>query len=160
MIILTTSNMEKINFIIREIQQADLQKGYFQTLSNLTTVGRISDNIDQAEKILQEIKSSPLYKIFVAVKNDDGEIIGSITLLIEQKFIHDGGRAGHIEDVVTRREYEGIGVGSALVGAALAFAKEKNCYKVVLECSEKNVPFYEKNGFRRNEISMRYDIIP
>jgi hypothetical protein len=67
--------MEKINFIIREIQQADLQKGFFQTLSNLTTVGRISDDIDQAEKILQEIKSSPLYKIFVAVKNDDGQII-------------------------------------------------------------------------------------
>ena len=120
--------MEKINFIIREIQQADLQKGFFQTLSNLTTLGRIGDDIDH--------------------------------ILIEQKFIHDGGRAGHIEDVVTRREYEGIGVGSALVSAALAFAKEKNCYKVVLECSEKNVPFYEKNGFRRNEISMRYDIIP
>jgi hypothetical protein len=44
--------MEKINFIIREIQQADLQKGFFQTLSNLTTVGRISDDIDQAEKLL------------------------------------------------------------------------------------------------------------
>ena len=72
--------MKKNNFIIREIQQADLQKGFFQTLSNLTTVGRISDDIDQAEKILQEIKSSPLYKIFVAVKNDDGQIIGSITL--------------------------------------------------------------------------------
>ena len=152
--------MEKINFIIREIQQADLQKGFFQTLSNLTTLGRIGDDIDQAKKILQEIKSYPFYKVFVAAKNDDGQIIGSITILIEQKFIHDGGRAGHIEDVGTSREYEGIGVRSDLVSAALAFAKEKICYKVVLECSEKNVPFYEKNGFRRNEISMRYDIKP
>jgi glucosamine-phosphate N-acetyltransferase len=152
--------MEKIKFIIREIQQADLQKGFFQTLSNLATLGRIRDDLEQAKKILQEIKSYPLYKIFVAVKNDDGEIVGSITLLIEQKFIHDGGKSGHIEDVVTRREYEGMGVGSALVSTALAFAKEKNCYKVILDCSEKNVPFYEKIGFRRNEISMRYDMMP
>jgi glucosamine-phosphate N-acetyltransferase len=152
--------MKSIDFIIREIQQADLEKGFFETLSNLSVLGRIRDDIEHAEKILQEIKSYPLYKIFVAVKNDDTEIIGSITLLIEQKFIHDGGKSGHIEDVVTRREYEGMGVGSALVSAALAFAKEKNCYKVILDCSEKNVPFYEKNGFRRNEISMRYDIVP
>jgi glucosamine-phosphate N-acetyltransferase len=152
--------MKSIDFIIREIQQADLEKGFFQTLSNLSVLGRIRDDLEHAKKILQEIKSYPLYKIFVAVKNDDTEIIGSITLLIEQKFIHDGGKSGHIEDVVTRREYEGMGVGSALVSAALAFAKEKNCYKVILDCSEKNVPFYEKNGFRRNEISMRYDIVP
>jgi glucosamine-phosphate N-acetyltransferase len=152
--------MKSINFIIREIEQADLEKGFFQTLSNLTILGRIRDNLEQAKKILQEIKSYPLYKIFVAVKNDNAEIIGSITLLIEQKFIHDGGKAGHIEDVVTRREYEGIGIGSALVSAALAFAREKNCYKVILNCSEKNVPFYQKIGFRRNEISMRYDIMP
>src|ERR687891_1503289 len=151
--------MESTNFIIREIEQADLEKGFFQTLSNLATLGRICNDLEQAKKILQEIKSYPLYKIFVAVKNDDGQIIGSITILIEQKFIHDGGRAGHIEDVVTRREYEGIGVGSALVSAALEFAREKNCYKVILDCSEKNVRFYEKIGFRRNEISMRYDLI-
>jgi glucosamine-phosphate N-acetyltransferase len=152
--------MESTNFIIREIEQADLEKGFFQTLSNLAMLGRIRDDLEQAKKILQEIKSYPLYKIFVAVKNDDAEIIGSITLLIEQKFIHDGGKSGHIEDVVTRKEYEGIGVGSALVSTALAFAREKNCYKVILDCSEKNVPFYEKIGFRRNEISMRYDLIP
>jgi glucosamine-phosphate N-acetyltransferase len=152
--------MKSVDFIIREIQQADLEKGFFQTLSNLSVLGRIRDDLEHAKKILQEIMSYPLYKIFVAVKNDDTEIIGSITLLIEQKFIHDGGKSGHIEDVVTRREYEGMGVGSALVSAALAFAKEKNCYKVILDCSEKNVPFYEKNGFRRNEISMRYDIVP
>lgn len=152
--------MESTNFIIREIEQADLEKGFFQTLSNLAMLGRIRDDLEQAKKILQEIKSYPLYKIFVAVKNDDAEIIGSITLLIEQKFIHDGGKSGHIEDVVTRKEYEGIGVGSALVSAALAFAREKNCYKVILNCSEKNAPFYEKIGFRRNEISMRYDLIP
>ncbi|KFM14170.1 hypothetical protein AAA799O18_00780 [Marine Group I thaumarchaeote SCGC AAA799-O18] len=33
-------------------------------------------------------------------------IIGSTTLFIEQKFIHDSGLVGHIEDVVVRKAYD------------------------------------------------------
>ena len=147
----------KINFIVREIEEYDLQKGFFQTLSNLTHIGKISNEPQRANKILQVIKTNPFHKIFVAV-NDDVDIIGLITLLIEQKFVHDGGKVGHIEDVVTRNGYEGIDVGSAFIQKSLRFAKEKNCYKVILDCSETNIPFYEKMGFRKHSIGMRYDI--
>jgi glucosamine-phosphate N-acetyltransferase len=146
----------KINFLIREIEIADLQKGFFQSLSNLTELGRIVEDNRRAEKILSEIKSCPFHRIFVAVK-DDGQIIGSTTLLIEQKFIHDGGKVGHIEDVTVNKNYEGKGVGSALVRKAIDFAKQNNCYKVILVCSEKNIQFYKVIGFKEHEISMRYD---
>src|SRR5918911_2763477 len=149
---------EKINFVVREIEEADLQKGFLEALYNLAEVGKINDENDRAEKILFDIKSSPFYKIFVAVK-DDGQIIGSTTLLLERKFIHDGGKVGHIEDVVTRKNYEGMGVGSALVHTALDFAKDSNCYKVILDCSRNNIRFYKNIGFKEHEISMRYDII-
>jgi glucosamine-phosphate N-acetyltransferase len=149
---------EKINFMVREIEEADLQKGFLEALSNLAEVGKISHDNDRAAKILFDIKSSPFYKIFVAVK-DDGQIIGSTTLLLERKFIHDGGKVGHIEDVVTRKNYEGMGVGSALVHTALDFAKDSNCYKVILDCSRNNIRFYKNIGFKEHEISMRYDII-
>jgi glucosamine-phosphate N-acetyltransferase len=148
----------KINFKIREIDQVDLQKGFFKTMSNLTEVGEIHRDVERAKNILGIIKSHPFHKIFVAVK-DDGEVIGSATLLIEQKFVHNGGKIGHIEDVATRKEYEGKGVGSALVRLSLKFAKEENCYKVILNCSKENIPFYKKLGFKEHEISMRYDII-
>ena len=147
---------EKTNFLIREIEIADLQKGFFQSLSNLTELGRIVEDNGRAEKILSEIKSCPFHRIFVAVK-DDGQIIGSTTLLIEQKFIHDGGKVGHIEDVTVNKNYEGKGVGSALVRKAIGFAKQNNCYKVILVCSEKNIQFYKVIGFKEHEISMRYD---
>ena len=147
---------EKINFIIREIELADLQKGFFQSLSNLAGLGRIIEDNTRAEKILSQIKSCPFHKIFVAVK-DDGQIIGSTTLLIEHKFIHDGGKVGHIEDVTVNKNYEGKGVGSTLVRKAMGFAKESNCYKVILVCSEKNIQFYKGIGFKEHEISMRYD---
>jgi glucosamine-phosphate N-acetyltransferase len=147
----------KLSFTIREIEESDLQRGFFQTLSNLTEIGHICNDFDRARSILSEIRTYPFYKIFVAV-NDVGDIIGSITLLIEQKFVHNGSKVGHIEDVVTRKEYEGKGVGSALVQRCIEFARAKKCYKVILNCSRTNIPFYQKVGFREYEISMRYDV--
>ena len=151
------SSKQKVNFFVREIQMSDLKRGFFDTLSNLAPIGNIINEDERAEKILAEINSYPFYTIFVAVK-EDGEIIGSITILVEQKFIHDGGKVGHIEDVVTRKGYEGIGVGKALVFKALNFAKQNKCYKVVLDCSRSNIGFYEKIGFREHEVSMRMDL--
>lgn len=149
---------KKIDFEVREISVTDLQRGFFETLSNLTEVGKISEDHQNAKKILHEITSDPSYKIFVAVKKD-GEIVGSNTLLIEQKFIHNGGKVGHIEDVVTKKGYEGMGIGTALVGGSLRFARQMKCYKVILDCSEENVPFYKKIGFKDYGASMRYDFI-
>jgi len=148
---------EKIEFEVREISSKDLLRGFFETLLNLAEVGRIREDQENAKKILREITSYPFCKIFVAVKND-GEIVGSNTLLIEQKFIHNGGKVGHIEDVVTKKGYEGLGIGTALVGESLRFARRMKCYKVILDCSEENVPFYKKIGFNEHGISMRYDL--
>src|SRR5919199_6944273 len=151
------SSKEKINFSVRKVRMSDLRRGFFDTLSNLAPLGDIMNQDERAKKILYEVNSYPFYAIFVAVQ-EDGELIGSITILIEQKFIHNGGKVGHIEDVVTRKGYEGIGVGKALVLKALSFAKENKCYKVVLDCSRSNVGFYKKIGFREHEISMRMDL--
>jgi glucosamine-phosphate N-acetyltransferase len=150
------SSKNKLNFVIREIQLADLNRGFFDTLSNLAHVGSIATESDRAEKILSGIKSYPFCTIFVAVQ-ENSQVIGSITLLIEQKFIHNGGKVGHIEDVVTRKEYEGMGIGRALVLKALDFAKVNKCYKLILDCSKSNAEFYKKIGFKEHEVSMRLD---
>ena len=147
----------KLNFTVREIKKSDIQRGFFETLSNLSQVGEINQDIERASKLLHEIEENKLHKIFVA-ESESGQIIGSITLLVEQKFIHNGGKVGHIEDVVTRKEFSGKGVGSALVQKCINVAKDEKCYKVILDCSDANVPFYEKAGFRKHEASMRYNI--
>jgi glucosamine-phosphate N-acetyltransferase len=146
-----------LNFTVREIKKSDIQRGFFETLSNLSQVGQITQDIERATKLLHEMEENKLYKIFVA-ESENGQIIGSITLLVEQKFIHDGGKVGHIEDVVTRKEFSGKGVGSALVQKCIDVAKDEKCYKVILDCSDNNVPFYEKAGFKKHEVSMRYNI--
>jgi glucosamine-phosphate N-acetyltransferase len=148
---------KNVQFEVREISEADLKKGFLETLSNLAEIGMIKNEQGTAKKVLQQVMSSPFYKIFVAAKTD-GEIIGSITLLIEQKFIHNGGKVGHIEDVVTKNGYEGMGVGRAIVAKALAFAAEMKCYKVILDCSENNAQFYRRVGFKEHGLSMRHDL--
>jgi len=147
---------KKIDFEVREISVTDLGRGFFETLSNLTPVGRISEEHENAKKVLHEITSNPFHKIFVAVKND-GEIVGSTTVLIEQKFIHNGERVAHHEDTATKKGYEGMGIATAVVGRALRFARQMKCYKVIGECTEENVPFWEKFGYEEYQISMKYD---
>ena len=75
-------------------------------------------------------------------------MVGTTTLLIEPKFINGGMIVGYIEDVSVRQGYEGLGIGSQLVTYATNDAiLHEGCRKVLLYCSEKNIPFYEKLGY-------------
>ena len=138
---------------IREIEEDDLEKGFLESLDFLRKASNIDKNM--AKEILKKIKLNPNHIIHVAI--DDKKIVGSTTLFIEQKFIHDGGLVGHIEDVVVRKDYEGKGIGIKLVTSMLEHAKEKNCYKTILDCKDDVKQFYERIGFKRESNCMRYD---
>jgi len=139
--------------IIREIEADDLEKGFLETLDFLRNASNLDKN--KAKEILKKIKQNTNHIIYVAI--DNKKIVGSTTLLIEQKFIHDGGLVGHIEDVVVRKDYEGKGIGIKLVTSMLERAKEKNCYKTILDCKDDVKQFYERIGFKRESNCMRYD---
>ena len=67
---------------------------------------------------------------------------------MEQKFIHECATVGHIEDIVVVKGYRGKNLGLKLIEALISLAKSNNnCYKVILDCDEKNVPFYEKVSY-------------
>src|SRR5688500_8166996 len=69
---------------------------------------------------------------FVAVVND--RIVGSASVVLEEKFIHDGGIVGHIEDVIVCKDYRHQGIGEELVKHCSKFAQERGAYKVILDC--------------------------
>ena len=139
--------------IIREIEENDLEKEFLESLDFLRKASDIDKNM--AYDILKKIKQNPDHVIHVAL--DGNKIVGSTTLLIEQKFIHNGGRVGHIEDVVVRKDYEGRGIGMKLVMSLLNCAKEKNCYKTILDCKDDLKIFYERIGFKSESNCMRYN---
>lgn len=142
--------------LVRELEERDLGLDYFTTLSNLANVGKIIFDKKHIVQVYITIKKKSHSKIFVALI--DNKIVGSITTLIEHKFIHNGGKVCHIEDVVTRKGYENLGIGSLLVKHAIDFAALENCYKAILTCSEENVRFYERSGFHKHEVGMRLDL--
>ncbi len=139
--------------IIRKIIESDLENGFLESLDNLRQTSNLEQN--SVKNILKKILENENHIIHVAELN--GKIVGSTTLLIEQKFIHEGGFVGHIEDVVVNKEFEGQGIGMKLVLSLLDVAKEKKCYKTILNCEDKLIPFYEKIGFKQKSTEMRFD---
>jgi glucosamine-phosphate N-acetyltransferase len=138
---------------IRKIEESDLNNGFLESLDNLKMASNLSR--EKAKAILKKITANPNHVIFVAVLNN--RIIGSTTLFIEQKFIHDGGLVGHIEDVVVSKEHEGKGIGFRIIQTVLEYAKNQGCYKTILDCDDKVKPFYERLGFKRHSNGMRFD---
>ena len=138
---------------IREIVEEDIENGFLNSLDSLRKASDLDKEV--AKNILKKIISDPNHIIHVA--EDNGKIVGSTTLLIEQKFIHNGGYVGHIEDVVVSKEFEGRGIGIKLVTSLLEIANTRNCYKTILDCSDELIPFYERIGFKLESKQMRYN---
>ena len=143
--------MSKIK--IRDIVESDIDNGFLESLDSLRNASDL--NKDTAKEILKKIIENPDQIIHVA--EVDGKVVGSTTLLIEQKFIHKGGKVGHIEDVVVSKEFEGRGIGIKLVTSLLEVAKTENCYKTILDCKDELIPFYERIGFKQESNQMRYN---
>lgn len=123
---------------IREFKKEDLDNGYIETISEVWPCDGIT------EETLSKVLDKNCY-IFVA--EVDGEIVGSLSLYIQYKFIHNGSSVGSIEEVVIRKEFMNNNIGSMLVNKAVKKCEEIGCYKVLLYCYDDVVSFYEKNGF-------------
>ena len=136
---------------IREIEYDDIDKGFLEVLENLLSTDIANKT---AKNILKKIKSNPFHKIFVAYIDDDtnNKIVGTTTLLVEPKFINRGMQVAYIEDVSVRKGYEGLGIGFKLVTYTTNYAiSNQDCKKILLYCSEKNRPFYEKLGYKLSD---------
>ena len=138
---------------IRKLQREDLTNGFLQTLDSL----RQTSNTDKKiiEKTFEKINSNQDQLTIVALL--DGKVVGATTLLIETKFIHNGGKVGHIEDVVVNKKYQKKGIGEKMIKYLLKYAKEQGCYKTILDCVDDVKPFYEKLGFKHNANALRFD---
>lgn len=85
--------------------------------------------------------------MFVAV-DDDERVLGTASVFLYPTYLHGGAYAAHIEDVAVHPDHQRKGIGRALVEHCLKRCRLANVYKVVLNCSPANIPFYQKCGFR------------
>ena len=78
-------------------------------------------------------------------------IVGVASLYIIEKLTR---KMGLIEDVAVDSNYRGKGIGIKLIQNLTSKAKNMGCDKIVLNSSKDNISFYEKSGFKVNEIQM------
>lgn len=94
----------------------------------------------------------------IYVLENRGSIVGVATLIIIDKFIHDSGCMVLIEDVAIKQSNRSNGYGSIIVNDLVGKAKNRDCYKIILNCEDSLVKFYEKLGFKRDGNLMRIDV--
>ena len=145
------------SLVIRLLEPTDYHKGFLHVLSQLTNVGDITEQ--QFLKRYEELLSTrDTYFVFVIEDLDKQQIVACATLIVELKFIHSCGAVGHIEDVVVSDQYRSKNLGVKLIEMCKTVSKERSCYKVILDCTEKVVPFYERCQFDKKGVLMRHDI--
>ena len=146
--------------LIRELKIEDMQRfiEIVKQLSPEASLGVLSDRSAWYDLCRLQNK-----RVFVA--EIDGKVVGTASVLMEDK-VNRGTNpktnrlycVAHVEEVVVDEVYRGQDVGLKLMEHCISYAKLAEAYKVILDCSEENVPFYEKCGMRRYEVCMRVDI--
>mmetsp|Transcript_50759 Transcript_50759/g.121996 ORF Transcript_50759/g.121996 Transcript_50759/m.121996 type:complete len:378 (+) Transcript_50759:60-1193(+) len=141
-----------MKFRLRNLEPKDFGRNFLDLLSELTTVSKLSQG--WCEQRLAMMRSDALQEMVVIEDLDNGLLCAAGTMVIENKFIHECGRIGHLEDVVVHYGLRAKGLGKRVVDRAAEIAKGHGCYKILVDCAEKNVAFYEKCGFKRNCVQM------
>lgn len=142
------------NCIIRTLNKKDYDNGYLQLLEQDFNIESKKISFNDFTNFVDKLNMN--HQVFVICNDikDYKKVYGSATVLIENKIIHQFGKVAHIEDVIIDNENRGKGFGKLLIQECIKYAKLQNCYKVILNCSSKNIPFYEKNGFIKKEYEM------
>lgn len=118
-----------------------IKSQYLNLLSMLTVVENMSDDL-----FIEKVNNiSKIGMIIIAYTNEI--IIGSGTIIIEQKIIRGGKNVGHIEDIVVHQDYRGKGICHNILNKLKDYAIDNNCYKIILDCDDNIKEVYEKNGF-------------
>jgi N-acetylglutamate synthase-like GNAT family acetyltransferase len=124
--------------------------------------GLINSDLDQVTRLLVN-SFSPRYNnppiigtlsnpksIFIVVEINN-IIVGVASLHIIEKLTR---KMGLIEDVAVDSKHRGKGIGIKLIQNLTSEAKNMGCDKIVLSSSKDNISFYEKSGFKVNEVQM------
>ena len=122
--------------ILRLYRQFDQDTGTFEDFP-----------MEDANKVWDKIEKFNI-KYFIA--KNEGEIIGCCYICIIPNLTYYGKSIGYIENVITDEHYRRKGIGKKLMEMAIEYAKNENCYKVVLQSGVKRTEahkFYEKIGF-------------
>jgi glucosamine-phosphate N-acetyltransferase len=114
-------------FVANNLDKIEIIKNKYLNLLSMLT---ITTDLDSKVfiNILDNInKNSLIYIACVSNINDinNFNIIGTGTILIENKFIHGGMNVGHIEDIVVHENYRKNGIAKNIIEALIENGKKR-----------------------------------
>ena len=143
-----SSNLKtEVKMELRELNEKDLESliKLYEQLDDAN--GNFT--AEDARKIWKtEIEGNKKIKYYGAVEN--GKVISTCYCLIIPNLTRLGSSIAFVENVVTDSEYRGQGLGRKVMEMAIEFARENNCYKVILQSAsfrKEAHQFYKNLGF-------------
>jgi glucosamine-phosphate N-acetyltransferase len=138
---------------IRPLASTDYRRGHLSVLSVLSVVTDPGEAAWVAQ--FNAMRSSPktYYPIVIVSKLTD-KIVGVGSVFVERKFLRGLGSVGHIEDIAVDKNQQGKKLGLRIIQALTSISEDCGCYKTILDCSDENIPFYEKCGYKKKENEM------
>jgi len=145
---------------LRPLARTDLYRSHLSVLSVLTSTPQLTEA--QYNQAFDTFTSCPnTYYTVVIVSKEIDQIVAVGSLFIEQKFTRNLGRVGHIEDIAVDKRVQGHRLGLRIIQALTGISEKQGCYKTILNCSDANIPFYQKCGYEKKENEMaRYHSTP
>ena len=140
--------------LIENFKNRDREKDIINLLSQLSLTGEFN-NYELNNFLLNKPCNHNIY-LCIDIEND--KVVGIITVFIEKKIIHNFGKVAHIEDLVVDKDERSKGIAHKLIDTCIEYAKSENCYKIILNCKENFIKFYEKNKFYNAGYQMRIDL--
>jgi glucosamine-phosphate N-acetyltransferase len=131
-----------------------IKESYLKLLSELTETSELDTNL-----FLENIKKIHTMGCIIVCYTENPslygfKIVASGTIIIEPKIIRGGKNVGHIEDIVIKASYRGYKISQDILDLLKFEAREKNCYKVILDCDDSIKQVYKKSGFEEKGIQM------
>jgi len=135
------------DIVFRKIKKDDLDEVYI-LLNQLSKKEITSIDKDSSWKnFISNTSSNSIVGIY------ENRIVAYGSIVIENKI--RGDIAGHIEDIVVDSSVRGKMVGVKLVKELISIGKSKSCYRITLFCDDELIKFYERNGFKVDNVIMK-----
>ncbi|KAG6894636.1 hypothetical protein C0993_011086 [Termitomyces sp. T159_Od127] len=138
---------------IRPLASSDYRRGHLQVLSVLTSAPDPGEDAWRAHFNFLRDSGRTYYTVVIVDKASD-QIVGLGTVFLERKFQRGISCVGHIEDIAVDERQQGKKLGLRIIQALTYISENSGAYKTILNCSDKNIPFYEKCGYEKKENEM------
>jgi glucosamine-phosphate N-acetyltransferase len=129
--------------MIRHIEKTDYKK--FIKLLNLNI------NKDVFDLFISNLNCN---RHIIVIYEEDNEILGTGSLLIEAKLTYNISYMGHIENIFVNENNRNKGIGKIIVNYLIGCAKDKGCYRIDLACDDKLKTYYKELGFNKQLVCM------